>query len=103
MAAPPLAPKKGRSPVFWIGLGCCGCLALVLVFVGLVGGVAVFATRGAVEAARAQITAIKPGNIDAAPKPIGKTVPRPHTQAEIRAVACRHPASRRDSEPTVTT
>ena len=103
MAAPPLAPKKGRSPVFWIGLGCCGCLALVLVFVGLVGGFAVFATRGAVEAVRAQITEIKAGNMDAAYKRMSNAYRQSHTEADFGAFVARHPGLKENSDSTFTT
>jgi hypothetical protein len=103
MAAPPLAPKKGRSPIFWIGLGCCGCLALVLVFIGLVGGFAVFATRGAVEAVRAQITEIKAGNMDAAYKRMSNAYRQSHTDADFAAFVARHPGLKENSDSTFTT
>ena len=85
MAAPPLAPKKGRSPVFWIGLGCCGCLGLVVAAVALIGGAAMFATRGAVEAVRAQITAIKAGDMDARLPAHERFLPRRPTPARTSA------------------
>jgi len=103
MAAPPLAPRTGRSPVFWIGLGCCGCLALVLVFVGLVGGFAVFATRGAVEAVRAQITEIKAGNTDAAYRRMSNAYRQSHTEADFGAFVARHPGLKENSDSTFTT
>ncbi|HEY8151479.1 MAG TPA: FHA domain-containing protein [Vicinamibacteria bacterium] len=103
MAAPPLTPKKGRSPVFWIGLGCCGCLALVLVFIGLVGGFAVFATRGVVEAVRAQITEIKAGNMDAAYKRMSDAYRQSHTEADFGAFVARHPGLKENSDSTFTT
>ena len=63
--APPPA-KKGRSPLFWVGGGCCGCLVLVLVFLGIIGGGAFYMTSGAVEVVRAQITDVKKGDMDGA-------------------------------------
>jgi hypothetical protein len=103
MAAPPLAPKKGRSPVFWIGLGCCGCLGLVLAAVALIGGAAMFATRGAVEAVRAQITAIKAGDMDAAYQHMSDSYRASHTSADFGAFVGRHPGLKENSDSTFTT
>jgi len=103
MAAPPLAPKKGRSPVFWIGLGCCGCLGLVLAGIALVGGAAMFATRGAVEAVRAQITAIKAGDMDAAYQHMSDSYRASHTSADFGAFVARHPGLKENSDSTFTT
>ena len=66
---PPGAPPpgtKGRGPLFWVGGGCCGCLALVLILAGVIGGGVWFMTGAVVEAVRAQIADIKRGDIDAA-------------------------------------
>jgi len=103
MAAPPLAPKKGRSPVFWIGLGCCGCLGLVLAAVALIGGAAMFATRGAVEAVRAQITAIKAGDTEAAYQHMSDSYRASHTSADFGAFVARHPGLKENSDSTFTT
>ncbi len=43
------------GPLFWAAGGCCGCLVLVLVFLGVIGGGAFYMTSGAVEATRAQL------------------------------------------------
>ena len=103
MAAPPLAPKKGRSPVFWIGLGCCGCLGLVVAGVALIGGAAMFATRGAVEAVRAQITAIKAGDMDAAYQHMSDSYRASHTSADFGAFVSRHPGLKENSDSTFNT
>jgi len=103
MAPPPLPPKKGRSPVFWIGLGCCGCLALVVAVIALIGGAAMFATRGAVEAARAQIAEIKAGNMDAAYGRMSDSYRQSHTAADFSAFVARHPGLKENSDSTFTT
>ena len=103
MAAPPLAPKKGRSPFFWIALGCCGCLGLVVAAVAVVGGAAMFATRGAVEAVRAQITAIKAGDMDAAYQHMSDSYRSTHTSADFGAFVSRHPGLKENSDSTFTT
>ena len=57
--------KKGRGPFFWIGAGCCGCLLLVVLFTGILGGGVWFMTRGAAEAAQARLQQLRDGEITA--------------------------------------
>jgi hypothetical protein len=102
MAPPPL-PKKGRSPFFWAGLGCCGCLVLVLVVFGMIGGAAFFATRGVVDAVRAQIADIKSGNMDGAYQRMSDGYRDSHTAADFTAFVGRHPGLKENSDSTFTT
>jgi hypothetical protein len=62
--APPA--KKGRGPVFWIAIGCCGCLLLVLLLGGLLGGGVFVMTRGASDAAHGWLTEVREGRTDEA-------------------------------------
>jgi hypothetical protein len=72
--APPVRPmtpgpppaKKGRGPFFWIGIGCCGCLLLVALLAGVIGGSAFFMTKGAADAAHAWLGEIRQGQVEAA-------------------------------------
>jgi hypothetical protein len=57
--APPA--KKGKGPLFWIAVGCCGCLLLVLLLAGVIGGGAYMATKGAADAAHAWLGEIRQG------------------------------------------
>jgi FHA domain-containing protein len=102
MGTPPL-PKKGRSPVFWIGLGCCGCLLLVLLVVGIAGGAAFFATRGVVDAVRAQIADIKSGDMDAAYRRMSDGYRQSHAAADFTAFVARHPGLKENNDSTFTT
>jgi predicted component of type VI protein secretion system len=62
--APPA--KKGRGPVFWIAVGCCGCLLLVLVLGGLLGGGAFLMTKGVADAGHAWLADVREGRTDQA-------------------------------------
>jgi hypothetical protein len=62
--APPA--KKGRGPFFWIGIGCCGCLLLVAVLAGVLGGGAYLMTKGAADAAHAWLAEVRQGQLDTA-------------------------------------
>jgi hypothetical protein len=57
--APPA--KKGRSPIFWIAIGCCGCLLLVGLLAAVIGGGAYVATKGAADAAHVWLADVRHG------------------------------------------
>jgi hypothetical protein len=57
--APPA--KKGKSPLFWVAIGCCGCLLLVLLLAGVIGGGAYMATKGAADATHTWLGEIRQG------------------------------------------
>ena len=63
-AAPPA--KKGRGPVFWVAVGCCGCLLLVALLGGLLGGGAFLMTKGVADASQAWITDVREGRTEEA-------------------------------------
>jgi hypothetical protein len=64
--APPA--KKGKSPLFWVAIGCCGCLLLGMLLAGVIGGGAYFATKGAADAAHAWMAQARQENWDAVQK-----------------------------------
>ena len=58
--------KKGRSPIFWMIAGCCGCLLLGALLVAVIGGGAFMATRPAANAAQAWLAEVRTNQMDAA-------------------------------------
>ena len=62
--APPA--KKGRGPLFWVAIGCCGCLLVALLMGGLIGGSAFLMTKGVSDDAHQWITDVRSGGFDAA-------------------------------------
>jgi pSer/pThr/pTyr-binding forkhead associated (FHA) protein len=62
--APPA--KKGRGPVFWVAVGCCGCLLLVLLLGGLLGGGVFVMTKGATDDAHEWLAQVRDGRTDEA-------------------------------------
>lgn len=65
LAAGPAAAKKGRSPIFWVILGCCGCLLLVGLLAGVIGGGVFMATKGAADAGHAWLGAARQSQSEA--------------------------------------
>lgn len=65
MPAGPAPARKGKSPLIWIGLGCCGCLLLGVIFAGAIFGGAWMATRGAADAAHTWLGEVRQGDSEA--------------------------------------
>jgi hypothetical protein len=61
MPAGPAPAKKGKSPLVWIGVGCCGCLLLVGIFAVAIFGGAFMATKGAADATHAWLGQVRQG------------------------------------------
>jgi hypothetical protein len=73
MSGGPPPPKKGRGAVFWIAVGCCGCLLLVAILGGLLGGSVFVMTKGAADAAHGWLADVREGRMDEASE--GSTEP----------------------------
>ena len=58
------AAKKGKSPIFWVAMGCCGCLLLVALLAGVIGGGVFMATKGAADAAHAWLGHVRQGQTE---------------------------------------
>ena len=58
--------KKGKGPVFWILTGCCGCLLVVAILAGVIGGGAYMATKGAADAAHGWLGEVRQAQMDQA-------------------------------------
>jgi len=61
MPAGPAPARKGRSPLVWIGVGCCGCLLLVAIFAAAIFGGTYYATKGAADATHAWLGQVRQG------------------------------------------
>lgn len=94
------APKKGRGPMFWVLTGCCGCLLLAMLFGGLIGGMAFFATSAVVDVVRAQIADVKAGNMDAAYQKMSAAYRDSHSVADFTAFVERHPGLKENADST---
>ena len=62
--APPA--KKGKGPVFWIAVGCCGCLLLVALIGGLLGGGAFLMTKCVADASHGWLADVREGRTEEA-------------------------------------
>lgn len=91
-AAPPPA-RTGRSPWFWVGLGCGGLLLLMLL-AGAGIGYAVYKGAQAVMApgneVKAQLAEVKAGNLDAAYARLATPYQQEVSKEEFQAFAAKH-------------
>jgi hypothetical protein len=92
--------KKGKSPVFWIATGCCGCLALVLLGVLAAVSMAWLGTKGARDAAQAQIADIRKGDLDTAYARCSESYRSGVSVPEFRAFVAEHPGLAENTEAT---
>ena len=73
--APPA--KKGKSPLFWVAIGCCGCLLLVAALAGVIGGGVFMATKGAADAAHAWLGHVRQNQTDGGRSRDDRGLPQP--------------------------
>jgi outer membrane biosynthesis protein TonB len=96
----PAPAAKGKGPVFWIGAGCCGCLLLLLIIGGLVGGGVYVMTQGAAEAVRKELAAIKSGDMAAAYGQLAEPYKAQLSQDDFTAMVERHPSLKQNADAT---
>jgi len=104
-ASPPAPPAgaaapKGRSPVFWAGTGCCGCLTLVMIIGALIGGFLYWGTEEPAKIVRAQLQEIKGGNFDAAYARLSESYKGRISQEEFVLFVAAHPGLRDNADAT---
>jgi len=97
--APP-PPKKGRGPLFWALTGCCGCLLLLFIGIGLIGGAAFWMTGDAVAAVRSQLQELKGGDIDGAYARLSASAQARMSRPAFEAFVARHPGLRENTDST---
>jgi len=73
MPAGPAPARKGKSPLVWVGVGCCGCLLLVAIFAGAIFGGAYMATKGAADATHAWLGQVRQGQSEAVQAGLSET------------------------------
>jgi hypothetical protein len=64
MSAPEVPGKKGKSPIFWMVTGCCGCLLLLVLIAVLGGGAVFYSTQAPASAVHAQLQQLRQGDVD---------------------------------------
>ena len=92
----PPPPRKGRKPIFWIALGCTGCVVLPVVFAalfaGVIGGGVFFMTREPVKAVESQLQEIRDGKLDAAYARLSAAHRARLSREDFAQLVAKHPA-----------
>src|SRR5512143_2441681 len=83
--APPA--RKGRSPLFWVAIGCCGCLLLVALLIAVIGGGAYMATKPASNAAQTWLGEVRQSRMDEAAAGLSSEYRARATPEELQALA----------------
>ncbi len=91
-------PKKGKGPLFWIGLGCGGCLTMVALVVALAGGSCYVMMSGPVDAVKAHVAAIGRGDLEAAYAQFSDEQRSQLSPEEFTAYVEQHPALKQNAE-----
>jgi hypothetical protein len=97
---PPPAPRQGKSPVFWMGLGCCGCLMLVIIGFFTVFGAAYCGTMAPAAAVRTQLQQIDANQLDAAYAGLSSSYKASLSPAAFEALVNTHPALHHNKDAT---
>jgi predicted component of type VI protein secretion system len=84
-AGPP--PKKGRSPVVWILAGCCGCLLLVALLIGVIGGGAFMATRPVANTAHQWLAEVRQSQMPAVAAALSSEYQGRLTEEQLQEIA----------------
>lgn len=85
------AAKKGKGPLFWIGLGCGGCLTMLLGFVALLGGGLYYMASGPVDAVAAHVRLLREGQPDAAYAQLTDEYQQQLSREEYAELLAAHP------------
>lgn len=107
-AAPPPGPggppRKGRGPLFWITVGCLGCVTLPLLllalFAGVIGGGVFYMTREPVNVVKAQLAEIQKGELDQAYARFSDAGRERLSRSAFADLVEKHPALRDNADAT---
>jgi hypothetical protein len=104
VAAPSAPPARtGRSPWFWVALGCGGLLLLLLLVVGgiaALGFMAFRASQAPVDEVKAQLADVKAGNLDGAYARLAPAYQVDVSKEEFQAFAGKHLAFSQNADTT---
>jgi hypothetical protein len=89
--APPPA-KQGRGALFWTGMGCGGCLLVVVLGLGALVGFLYYSAKGPRDTVAAHLGSLRSGNVDAAYQLLSEPYRQQVTREAFAAFVARHPA-----------
>jgi hypothetical protein len=85
--------KKGKSPFFWIAIGCCGCLLAVAALAAVIGGGVFMTTKGAADAAHAWLADVRESKTQAMEEGLSRAYRARLGQEDLAALEARIKAS----------
>jgi hypothetical protein len=96
--APPPPGKQGRGALFWTGIGCGGCLLLVLLGVGGFAAFLYFSARGPRDVVTQHLQNVRAGKLDAAYDALAPSYQQQVSREAFAAFVARHKGVQRFSD-----
>jgi pSer/pThr/pTyr-binding forkhead associated (FHA) protein len=100
MPAPPAVGKKGRSPMFWMVTGCCGCLVVGVLVVGGIVGAGFLATQAPASAVHSELAELRRGDLDAAYRRLSPELQAQLPPREFEQLVREHPGLGENKDAT---
>ncbi len=98
--APPA--KQGHGGLYWVGMGCGGCLVAVLLLVGAVAGFFYFSAKGAREVVNGQLAHLRAAQVDAAYDTLSSAYKKQVSREAFGLFVAQHPALSQNADATFT-
>jgi len=92
--------RKGKGPFFWIGIGCTGCLTMIVLFVTLFAGGIYLLSQGPAQTVRSQLGEIRNGNLDAAYARLSQAAREQVSREQFELLVESHPGLRDNTDST---
>jgi hypothetical protein len=96
--APPAPGKQGRGALFWTGIGCGGCLLVVLLGIGGFAAFIYFAARGPRDTVTEHLQNVRAGKLDAAYDALAPGYQQQVSREAFAAFVARHKGVQRFSD-----
>ena len=90
--------KQGKGPVFWVVLGCGGCLTMLLLFFAVIGGLFYVSMKGPVDTVEAEIASLRGGALDEAYGRLSDDYKKRVSPEDFAALVDQHPSLKDNAE-----
>ena len=97
VSSPPPA-KQGKGPVFWVVMGCGGCLTMLLLFFIVIGGLFYVSMKGPVDTVEAEIASLRSDALDEAYGRLSDEYKKRVSREDFATLVGEHPSLKDNAE-----